>query len=391
MRSSMKSNLDDKSKNDLSSSEADSMNKVPTTFLVYASQFVRKTLCFVSSAVFSLKTFVLSLRQTCNGDSSGVTKDIVLAFSKFSFKKVSAVGVLCALCLYFLSGVYVVNPGEVAIVNTFGKPIPSGFSEGLHYRFPWPIQTINVVNVSTIRREGVGLLLPEHQSIHSSPDVVQFLTGDYNIIDIQAVAQYRIKDPYLYLYGINFRDCQLVNEVVRSAITEIGGGMLVDDILTVGKERLQEMIRTKAQDLLDKYRSGLHLVGINLNKVYPPEQVAEAFRDVSNAKQDLEKKINDAWGYRNTVIPQARADSVRLNQEADAYRAEVVNKANGEAGRFNKMLTEYNKDRDKSLLNVTATRLYLESLEKVLSKVNKYIVDPQQGGSINLRLMQKEQ
>ena len=360
-------------------------------FFVTTLRLTWKILCYIYFTICRIRIFALHCLAARKDDSFCVKNDLSLAFSNLNTKKISFGIGLCALFLYFLSGVYVVNPGEVAIVNTFGKPISSGLNEGLHYRLPWPLQTVDVVNVSTIRREGVGLLLPEHQSIHSSPDVVQFLTGDYNIIDIQAVAQYRIKDPYAYLYGVNFRDCQLVNEVVRSAITEIGGGMLVDDILTVGKERLQEMIRVKAQDLLDRYRSGLHLVGINLNKVYPPEQVAEAFRDVSNAKQDLEKKINDAWGYRNTVIPQARADSAKLLQEAETYKVAAMNRANGEAGRFGKMLSEYKKDQEKFTPDVTTTRLYLESLEKVLSKARKYVVDSQHGGSVNLRLMQKDQ
>jgi len=171
---------------------------------------------------------------------------------------------------------------------------------------------------------------------------------------------------------------------------EMIGGMRVDDILTIGKERLQELIRAKAQGLLDQYRSGLQLVGINLNKVYPPEDVAEAFRDVSNANQDREKRINDALGYRNTVIPQARGEAARVIQEAEGYKIAAINKAGGEAGRFEQMLTEYEMDRQKDTPDVTATRLYLESMEKVLAKVKKYVVDPKKGGTLNLRLLQKE-
>jgi membrane protease subunit HflK len=334
--------------------------------------------------------FMTGLFKTGAGGDGTVRSDILKAFSNLNLRKTVIGSGVLILSLYLLSGVYVVNPGERAVVKLFGKAVDQGVGEGLHYRLPWPFQVTDIVNVSSIRREGIGLLLPEHESIHSSPEVIQFLTGDDNIIDIQAVVQYRVKDASDYLYNVNYRDCQLINETIRSAITEIGGGMRVDDILTIGKERLQELIRAKAQGLLDQYRSGLQLVGINLNKVYPPEDVAEAFRDVSNANQDREKRINDALGYRNTVIPQARGEAARVIQEAEGYKIAAINKAGGEAGRFEQMLTEYEMDRQKDTPDVTATRLYLESMEKVLAKVKKYVVDPKKGGTLNLRLLQKE-
>ena len=117
--------------------------------------------------------------------------------------------------------------------------------------------------------------------------------------------------------------------------------------------------------------------------------MAEAFRNVSNAKQDREKKINDAWGYSNSVLPQARGDADKLIKEAEAYKIATVNNAQGEAGRFEQMLTEYQKDSDKYTANVTTTRLYLESMEKVLAKVKKIVVAPQKMGSMNLRVLQK--
>lgn len=335
--------------------------------------------------------FVAGLFQSGPGEAGSIKGDVRRAFVNLSFRKIVAGCALLALLLYVLSGVYVVNPGEVAVVRLFGKEVNQGISEGMHYRLPWPFQEVDIVNVATVRREGIGLLLPEHESIHSSPEVIQFLSGDYNIVDIQAVVQYRIKDASDYLYNVNYRDCLLINETIRGSITEIGGGMRVDDILTIGKERLQELIRAKAQSVLDGYRSGLELVGINLNKVYPPEEVAEAFRDVSNAKQDREKAVNEAWGYQNTVIPQARGDSARVIQEAEAYKVASINKAGGEAGRFQQMLAEYEQARQKNMTDVTLTRLYLESMEKVMGKVKKFVVDPRNGGKLNLRLLQKEQ
>lgn len=324
-----------------------------------------------------------------DAEDGTITKDIRQAFTNFNFLNAAVCGGVLLVMLYLFSGIYVVNPGERAVVKLFGKPVNQGIEEGMHYRLPWPFQTVDIVNVSTIRREGIGLVLPEHQSIHSSPRVIQFLSGDNNIVDIQAVVQYRIKDATDYLYSVNYPAYQLINEVLRGSITEMGGSMNIDDILTKGKERLQEMIRIEAQSLLDQYRSGLQLVGINLNKVYPPEDVAESFRDVSNARQDQEKKINDAMGYRNTIIPQARGDAESIIRQSEGYRATVVNKANGEAGRFEQMLTEYKKDRQKFTDDVTTTRLYLESMEKVLAKVKKYVVNPGKNGELKLNLMQR--
>ena len=335
--------------------------------------------------------FLTGLFQNSPGDGGSVKGDVRRAFANLSLRKTVTGCGLLAVLLYALSGVYVVNPGEVAVVRLFGKEVDQGISEGMHYRLPWPFQEVDIVNVATVRREGIGLLLPEHESIHSSPEVIQFLSGDDNIVDIQAVVQYRVKDASDYLYNVNYRDCLLINETIRSSITEIGGGMRVDDILTIGKERLQEMIRAKAQGVLDRYRSGLELVGINLNKVYPPEEVAEAFRDVSNAKQDREKTVNDAWGYQNTVVPQARGDAARLIQEAEAYKIAAINKAGGEAGRFQQMLVKYEENLQEDTSDVTLTRLYLESMEKVLGKVRKYVVDPRDGGKLNLRLLDMAQ
>jgi membrane protease subunit HflK len=149
------------------------------------------------------------------------------------------------------------------------------------------------------------------------------------------------------------------------------------------------MIRIKTQNILDRYGSGLQLVGINLNKVYPPQEVAQSFQDVSNARQDQEKMVNDSMGYRNTIIPQARGEAENISRQAEGYRAEAINTARGEAGRFEQMLAEYNKDRLKYTEDVTKTRLYLESMEKVMAKVKNIIVNPEENGELNLRILVK--
>ncbi|RLC25621.1 MAG: FtsH protease activity modulator HflK [Deltaproteobacteria bacterium] len=331
--------------------------------------------------------FFNSLSQKNDPDNSAVS-DIRQAFSHLNLKLLGYASVGLIIFFYSLSGTYIVNPGEVAIVKLFGQVTNNNVGEGIHYRLPWPVSTADIVNISTIRREGIGIMLPEHKSIHSSPEIVQFLTGDMNIIDIQAVAQYRIKDAQAYLYNVSYPPYLLINETIRSAITEIGGNMKVDEILTIGKERLQSLIRSKTQKILDQYQHGLEIVGITLNKVYPPGDVAQAFRDVSDAKQDKEKTINDARGYQNTVIPQARGEANRLFRKAEAYKSDVMNRAGGEANRFESMLAEYKNGEKMYPENETRYRLYMETMEKVMGRVNKYMLDVKEGQKLNLKFFE---
>ncbi len=146
--------------------------------------------------------------------------------------------------------------------------------------------------------------------------------------------------------------------------------MPVEDLLTVAKSQIQKRIARKAQNMLDEYGSGLDIVNVNLQEVNPPKEVAEAFRDVASAREEREEKINKAQGYRNTVIPEARGKAHKLISDAEGYREEIINQANGEADKFSSMLNEYRRAKD-----VTAYRLYLETIEKVLAKTKKFVVD----------------
>ena len=244
---------------------------------------------------------------------------------------------------------------------------------------------MDTINVSEVQREGIGMLLPEHRGMHSSPDALQILTGDENIVDVQMVIQYRITDPAKYLFNVDYRPYQLINEAVRYAVTRIGSYKLVDEILTTAKEEIQRMVETEAQRLLDAYESGLTIVTVNINKMYPPDEVADAFRDVASAREDRSRAINQAEGYRNSLIPPAKGEAARLIREAESYRAEVVSKAQGEADRFLAMLAEYRKATANGSTDVTAERLYLETMEKILPRVRKFIHNADAQGSLSLR------
>ncbi len=334
---------------------------------------------------------------------TSLLEDIKGAFKHFPLGK-RLLGYICVgfvLTIYLLSGVYTVEPGEEAVARIFGKEVRKQITEGLHYHLPWPFEAIEKVNVMEIRRIDVGvpisresLLFPRKGSSSSSPGKEgghkmhgnpsgrlknprpnpisaknQFLTGDENILEIKMNIQYRIKDASDYLFNVNQPDF-LVPDASRAAVTEIFGGMRVDDLLTVAKSRIQKMIAHKAQKMLDEYHSGLYILNVNLQEVNPPKGVAQAFRDVASAKEEREEKINKAQGYWNAVIPEARGKAHKMISDAEGYKEEVVNQARGDAEKFSAMLREYRRAK-----NVTEYRLYLETIEKIFAKAKKFVID----------------
>jgi membrane protease subunit HflK len=334
-----------------------------------------------------------------------VIDDIKGAFRHIPLKT-RGVAILLAgflFAVYLISGVYTVKPGEEAVSTIFGKQIRQSINEGLHYHLPWPFETIEKVNVSEIRRVDVGvtqtqtpLLFPKksladaqiesgsqgghggHGNFKKASETVgtpsvssknQFFTGDENILETRMTIQYQIKDASDYLFRTDAPD-SLVPSAVQAAVTEFFGQMPVEDLLTVAKSQIQKRIAQKAQNLLDDYGAGLYIVNVNLQEVNPPKEVAEAFRDVSSAKEEREEKINKAQGYWNTVVPEARGNAHKLISDAEGYREESINQANGDADKFSSMLNEYRRAK-----NVTEYRLYLETIEKILAKAKKFVVD----------------
>ena len=308
--------------------------------------------------------------------------------------------------VYLLSGVYTVEPGEEAVARVFGKEVRKAITEGLHYRRPWPFEAIEKVNVMEIRRMDIGiqtsqkpLLFPKQgsspspsaageQSAHgghgghgAAPKVAktpdpnqapaknQFFTGDENILEIKMNIQYRIKDTSDFLFNVNSPD-SLIPYAGRAAVTEIFGGMQVDNLLTTAKSQIQKRIALKSQRMLDEYSAGLHIVNVSLQEVNPPKEVAQAFRDVSSAREEREEKINKAQGYWNAVIPEARGKAHKMVSDAEGYREETINRAGGDADRFSTMLEEFRRAK-----HITEYRLYLETIEKVLAKAKKFVID----------------
>ncbi|MDR3164172.1 MAG: FtsH protease activity modulator HflK [Synergistaceae bacterium] len=302
-------------------------------------------------------------------------EDIKKAFRHINPAKAIWLLIAGIFCVYVMTGIYVVNPGEQAVIKRFGALKDQPVGEGIHYRFPWPVDEVQKINVSEVRRADVGISLPEHMHDADSPETVQLLTGDENIIMSQAIVHYRVKDVAKFLYNVNTNDEQLVRNSVEAALVEVFANVPVDDVLSIGKVEAQNAIVQKTQDILDLYNSGIQVTVFNIQAIIPPNDVANAFRDVTTAREDKEKQINQAQGYYNSVIPGARGKANQQTAQAEANSIEAINTAKGEAGRFAAMLAEYQNNSSIYSRDTTRYRLFLETFERIFPKAKKFIID----------------
>lgn len=336
------------------------------------------------------RIFAILIRLAKLGWQTGTSipsADLRAAFAHLHPRKLARYTLLAIVGLYLLSGVYVVSSGEAAVVQRFGAVVVPKVSEGIHYRFPWPFEKETIVNVSEVRRETVGIVKdePEHPLHIDDPKKLQVLSGDTNIIDYELIIQYQIRNPAHYLFTFQYPPYQLLRDAVRAAVTKSSAGVAIDDILTSERQTFQNSVKQEVQKILDTYESGLMVVGVNFQKAYPPDEVAQAFRDVSSAREDKSKKADEAEGYRNSVIPETRGEAQKMLAEAKGYAQQQINEAGGSAQAFNSILAEYRSNSQIYGADVTRFRLYLEKMEQVLSKVKLYVVKP--GETVNLRFL----
>ncbi len=288
---------------------------------------------------------------------------------------------------YFSTGVYSVAPGEAAVVRRFGAVVEPRIEPGLHYRLPWPVDRVDIVNVNQVRREQVGILEPEVEHAHPEPpSTLQTLSGDTNVVDVEVIVQYRVRNPADYLINVRYAPYRIVRDALRAAATSLVTRLPVDALLTTGRQSLQQAIQEETQKRLDRYQSGLMVVGIDLQKAFPPTAVASAFTAVNTAREDMNRAINEAKGYANSLIPEARGEAQRLQAEAQAYRSDTLGQAEGSAQSFEAMLAEYQKNAAAYGEDVTRYRLYLETIDQIMSRMQVYALDTTNGGSVNLRL-----
>lgn len=292
-----------------------------------------------------------------------------------------------ALVGYLVTGLYSVAPGEAAVVRRFGSVIAPNIAPGLHYRLPWPVDQVDIVNVSNVRREQVGIVTTEVEHSHPElPSKLQALSGDTNVVDVEVIVQYQVRDAADYLFNVQYAPYRTVRDALRAAVTKLVTGLPVDALLTSGRQALQQAIQEETQKRLDQYRSGLTVVGIDLQRAFPPADVADAFTAVNTAREEKARLINEARGYANSLIPEARGEAQQIAAEAQAYRSDVLARARGGAQAFEYLLAEYRKNSAAYGEDVTRYRMYLETIEKIMQRVQVYALDNRNGGSFNLRL-----
>ncbi len=312
--------------------------------------------------------------------------DIKKAFAHLNPKKTAISLVLGLLAVYMLTGIYIVNPGEQAVIRRFGAVQPQAVSEGIHYRLPYPVDQVQKVSVSEVRRADIGMSLPEHlHNENDAPQSIQLLTGDENIIASQAIVHYKVKDAAKFLYSVSENSEQLVRYSVEAALVKAMAVMPVDNILSTEKVQVQNSIMQNTQEILDSYDAGIQITAFNIQAITPPDAVADAFLDVTTAKEEKETAINEANGYYNSLIPEARAKANTAISQAESYKTQQVNIATGEADKFVSMLQQYQNNSRIYSQDTTKYRLLLETFEKILPKVNKYIVDSSDG-SVDVKM-----
>ena len=279
------------------------------------------------------------------------------------------------LVFWLLTGTYVVGPDEVGVVQTFGKHTRVTQS-GLNYHLPYPIETVQTPKVTEVKRVEIGFRTMGNNQYRAIEKESLMLTGDENIVDAELIVQYKIKDAASYLFNF-VMPVLTVREAAEASLRTVIGKHKIDEALTSGKFLIQEETKDLLQSILDKYGSGVLVVAVQLQDVSPPKQVRAAFKDVASAKEDKNRMINQAEGYRNDIIPKARGEAQAMISEAEGFREARVSRAEGEVAKFNAMLVEYKKAKV-----VTRKRLYLETMEEILPNINKYIIPGGDGGNL---------
>ncbi|MGQ9623434.1 MAG: FtsH protease activity modulator HflK [Candidatus Caldatribacteriaceae bacterium] len=299
------------------------------------------------------------------------------------FRKLGYYTLFAILVAYLLSGVYVVGPGEMGVVRRLGsyhRTVPPG----IHYRLPYPFESVVRPKITEVRRTEIGFrtLSPGPPPRYTLvPEESLMLTGDENIVSCQFIIQFRIADAYRYLFSIKDPE-NAVKNAAEAALREVVGKKTIDEVLTTGRAEVQEETLKLLQDILDRYESGIRILTVQLQDVQPPQEVVSAFKDVASAREDKVRFINEAEAYHNQILPQARGEAARILKEAEAYKETTIRKAEGEVARFLSVLREYEFAPD-----ITRERLRLETLEKSLPKVRKFVFDEEGAAQGTLKFL----
>jgi modulator of FtsH protease HflK len=289
--------------------------------------------------------------------------------------------VLAAVAIWGVSGFFRVDPDEVGVVLRFGKFVRE-VQPGLNYHLPYPIESVLTPKALQIRKIDVGMRVVEDlrrgSTIRDVPEESLMLTGDENIVDVDFSVFWRIKPNGVGEYLFNIQQPEgTVKAVAESAMREVVGRSNIQPILTGARQNIETAVQDLMQKVLDEYGAGVQVTQVQLQKVDPPSQVIDAFRDVQAARADLERAQNEAQTYANRVVPEARGRAAQITQAPEAYREQTVAEAKGQTSRFLQVYEEYKKAPE-----VTRQRMYLETMERLFGGTDKIIIDSGVSGGV---------
>lgn len=291
-----------------------------------------------------------------------------------------ALAALAALALWGFSGFFRVEPDELGVVLRFGKEVRE-VQPGLNYHLPYPIETALTPKALRVNKIDIGMRVSDDvrrgSTVRDVPEESLMLTGDENIVDVDFSVLWKVKPTGVGDYLFNIQNPEgTVKAVAESAMREVIGRSEIQPILTGARQTIENAVHELMQKTLDGYGAGIMVQQVQLQKVDPPQQVIDAFRDVQAARADLERAVNEAQTYANRVVPEARGRVAQITQAAEAYRQQTVAEATGQSARFMKIYEEYRKAPE-----VTRERMYLETMERVLGGTDKVILDSGPSGS----------
>ncbi|UCF27580.1 MAG: FtsH protease activity modulator HflK [Chloroflexota bacterium] len=279
------------------------------------------------------------------------------------------------LVLWLASGIYQVQPGEDGVIRTFGR-YTATTSPGLHYHLPWPVQTVTIVNVESIRRAEIGFRTEADGDKLNVLDEALMLTEDENIVQVELLVQYRVGDSRDFTFNVQDPE-SVLRTTAEVALRSTVGNMTIDAVITEERARVQDETRTFLKRLLDEYGSGILVTDVRLQVADPPEEVRDAFQEVVRARADKERLINEAQAYANDVVPRARGEKQQQIEDATAFKEQQELLATGDADRFLAVLSEY-----RQAPEVTRERMHIEALEAILNRVELILLDANTGNQV---------
>lgn len=293
-------------------------------------------------------------------------------FKTFSYTKLLAILLIIMITFFVFSSIYTVKEGELGILRAFGK-VTDVTKPGFHLKFPYPVQEIDVINTSRSNSIEIGFNNTKNPKLNSQNIESQAITSDDGIIWVDMIVEWKINDPYAYLFKAKDPDAILKNSIL-SSLKSIAGKFTIDSIMTDGKIAIQNNIKLEIEKSITSYNLGIEILNVTILDAKPPEEIKSAFEAVADASEQKNTLINKAEEYRNQKLPAAEGEADKIIKEAEAYHEERMNKAKAEVATFNSLYKEYKMSKE-----VTKSRMLIETLEEILPGANIYIMDTKEG------------